>query len=53
VVACRLIAAGTVEERILELQEAKRGLAEAALGTDAGFLHALSASELRALFDPA
>jgi len=53
VVACRFIAENTVEERILELQEAKRALADAALGTDAGFLNALSSEELRALFEPA
>jgi len=51
VVSCRLIAAGTVEERILELQAAKRALADVALGTDGGFLRSLSASELRSLFD--
>ncbi len=53
VVACRFIAENTVEERILELQEAKRALADAALGTDAGFLNALSGDELRKLFEPA
>jgi superfamily II DNA or RNA helicase len=53
VVSCRLIAEGTVEERILELQEAKRDLADAALGGEAGVLRALSAEELRSLFDEA
>lgn len=52
VVACRFIAENTVEERILELQEAKRALADAALGTDAGFLNALSPDELKKLFEP-
>lgn len=52
VVACRFIAENTVEERILELQQAKKALADAALGTDAGFLNALSSDELRALFEP-
>lgn len=53
VVSCRLIAAGTVEERILELQDAKRDLADAALGTEGGLLRALSAEELRSLFEAA
>jgi len=34
VLVTRLVAEGTVEERILELQERKRALAEAALGPD-------------------
>ena len=51
VVSCRLIAAGTVEERILELQEAKRDLADAALGTEGGFVKALTGEELQSLFD--
>ncbi len=53
VVSYKLVAEGTVEERILELQSAKRELADAALGTEGGFLRALSASELRSLFDAA
>jgi SNF2 family DNA or RNA helicase len=52
VVSCRLVAAESVEERILELQEAKRALADAALGTEGGFLRVLSAHELRSLFAP-
>jgi len=51
VVSYKLIAENTVEERILELQASKRELADAAIGTDGGFLKALSAGELRALFD--
>ncbi len=51
VVSCRFIAEATVEERILDLQEVKRDLAEAALGTDGGFVKSLSADELRSLFD--
>ncbi len=51
VVSYKLIAEATVEERILELQEAKRSLAEAAIGTEGGFVKALSALELRSLFD--
>ncbi len=53
VVSCRLIAQDSVEERILELQEAKRDLADAALGTDGGFVKALTAGELRSLFEDA
>ena len=51
VVCCRFIAAGTVEERIMELQEAKRGLADSVVGTEGGFVRHLSASELRSLFE--
>ena len=51
VVSYKLIAEGTVEERILELQDAKRDLAEAAIGTEGGFVKALTADELRSLFD--
>ncbi len=51
VVSCKLIATGTVEERILDLQEAKKALADAALGGDGAFLRTLSATDLRALFD--
>jgi len=51
VVSFKLIAEGTVEERILELQDAKRDLAEAAIGAEGGFVKALSAEELRSLFD--
>jgi SNF2 family DNA or RNA helicase len=52
-VSCRLIAEGTVEERILDLQDAKRDLADAALGTDGGFVQSLSTDELRSLFEDA
>lgn len=51
VVSCRLIAEDSVEERILELQDAKRDLADAALGTEGGFLRSLTADELRSLFE--
>ncbi len=51
VVSCRLIAQDSVEERILELQDAKKALADAALGESAGLLKSLSIDELRALFD--
>jgi SNF2 family DNA or RNA helicase len=51
VVSMRLIAEGTVEERILELQESKRALADAAIGTEGGWLQTLTADDLRSLFD--
>ncbi|MCB9673547.1 MAG: helicase [Alphaproteobacteria bacterium] len=50
VVSYKLIAERTVEERILELQASKKDLADAALGSDGGFLRSLTADELRALF---
>jgi SNF2 family DNA or RNA helicase len=53
VVSCRFIAENSVEERILELQDAKRALADAALGNEGGFLKALTAEELRSLFEAA
>ena len=53
VVSCRFVAENTVEERILELQEAKKALADAALGEAGGFVRALNADELRSLFESA
>ena len=53
VVSCRFIAENSVEERILELQESKRELAEVALGSDGGFVKSLNADELRSLFEDA
>jgi superfamily II DNA or RNA helicase len=53
VVSYKLIAEQTVEERILELQATKKDLADAAIGTDGGFLKSLSAAELRGLFEDA
>nr|MBA2321826.1 DEAD/DEAH box helicase [Deltaproteobacteria bacterium] len=53
VVSLRLIAEHTVEERILELQAAKRELADAALGEEGGFVKALTGDELRSLFESA
>ncbi|RMG19421.1 MAG: DEAD/DEAH box helicase [Deltaproteobacteria bacterium] len=50
VVVHRLIAADTVDERILELQERKRGLAEAALG-EADAAARLSREDLLALLE--
>ena len=53
VVSCKLVAQDTLEERIIELQAAKLELAESALGSEAALVNALSADELRALFDAA
>jgi len=51
VFSCRLVSSDTVEERIIELQKAKRQLARAAIG-DEGMLAAnLTREELLALFD--
>ena len=50
VVSCRLIAEDTVEERILALQEQKRGLARAALDEEA-LARGIGRDELLALFD--
>jgi SNF2 family DNA or RNA helicase len=50
VVSCRLIAEDTVEERILALQEQKRGLARAALDEEA-LARGITRDELMALFD--
>lgn len=49
VVVTKLIAAGSIEERVLELQRHKRSLAEAALGGDADWLENLSQNELEEL----
>jgi hypothetical protein len=51
VMSCKLIAADTVEEKILELQQAKLGLADAALGEEGGFVERLTADDLRRLFE--
>jgi SNF2 family DNA or RNA helicase len=51
VFACRLVAADTVEDRVLALQEAKRDLARAAVGDEATLAAALSREEILALFD--
>lgn len=47
----RLIAKGTIEEKILALQEAKRDLADAILAGEAASLTSLSNEELLALLD--
>ena len=42
----KVIADGTIEERIVRLQEAKSSLADAVLGADSASLAALSRDEL-------
>ena len=49
VFAYRLIARGTVEEKILDLQEGKRELADAILTADQSLIKNLSADDLRFL----
>jgi SNF2 family DNA or RNA helicase len=50
VFAYRLIAQGTVEEKILELQASKRRLVEAVISEDASGLATLTAEDLQRLF---
>jgi SNF2 family DNA or RNA helicase len=49
VFACRVIASDTVEEKVLELQHAKRALADAVLTEDAGGLRNLQRDDLELL----
>ena len=49
-VAYRLIARGTVEEKILDLQEQKRDLAASVLPTDDSLLRSLTVEDLELLF---
>ena len=49
VFAYRLIASGTVEEKILELQESKRELADAILSASGSMIRDLSAEDLQLL----
>ena len=49
VIATRLVAKDTVEERILELQAGKRALADAILGGEAGPIAGLGREELEQL----
>ena len=51
VIAVKLISADTVEERILELQKAKRALAAAAIGDEQGLVERLDRDELLALLE--
>jgi len=46
----RLVTRGSIEERILELQELKRGIAEALLNPEGGSTAGLDADDLRWLF---
>lgn len=48
----RLIALGTIEEKVLELQRRKRALFDAVIDDDAVFAQALTASDVRALLGP-
>ena len=49
VIATRIVARDTVEEKILELQASKRALADAILGQDAGMLSQIGREELAML----
>jgi SNF2 family DNA or RNA helicase len=49
VVAMRLIAKNTVEEKVLTLQQSKRELADAVLGEDAGVLSKITREDLELL----
>ena len=48
----KLIAKGTVEEKVIEMQQRKKGLADAILKPGETFLSRLSEDELLALFEP-
>lgn len=48
--ACRMITKGTVEEKVLELQQQKKNLAEAVLSMDGGMLRKLSWEDIQVLF---
>lgn len=52
VFAYRMIARGTVEEKILELQKSKRALAEAMIAEDEGFLRKMSREDVEILLGP-
>ena len=49
VFACRLIARGTVEEKVLELQNTKRDLADAIVGANEGLIRNLGREDLEML----
>jgi SNF2 family DNA or RNA helicase len=53
VFALKLITRGTVEEKILELQERKRQLAENVIATDESFMKTLSIEDIEAFFGKA
>ena len=48
--AVRFVAEGTVEERVLQLQEKKRLVADGVIGRDAGSLKMLTVSDMMSLF---
>ena len=50
IIAYRLITAGTIEEKMLRLQDRKRSLADSLIRADAGILEGLTEKEVRALF---
>jgi superfamily II DNA or RNA helicase len=49
VFACRLIAKGTVEEKVLELQQSKRNLADAIINADNSLIRTLGREDLELL----
>jgi superfamily II DNA or RNA helicase len=51
VTSYKLIARGTVEEKIVELQEKKRAISAGLIESEEAFTAALSAEEIRSLFD--
>ena len=51
VMAYRLIAQGTIEEKIMKLQAQKRSLAESVISDDPSFLKTLSLEDLAGLFE--
>lgn len=48
--AVRFVAEGTVEERVLQLQEKKRLVFDGTVGRDAGSLKMLTGEDMKALF---
>jgi len=48
--AVRFVAEGTVEERVLQLQEKKRLVFDGTVGRDAGSLKMLTEKDMKALF---
>ena len=52
VFAYRMVARGTVEEKILELQKKKKDLAESIISEDKDFMKKLSREDLEKLLEP-
>jgi superfamily II DNA or RNA helicase len=52
VIATRIVARDTIEEKVLELQASKRALADAILGADQGVLAGIGREELEMLLAP-